>query len=946
MIQSEEPLVDPEITQPELPPETQPAAQQQQLATQLADQGVEPPSALPPAGEPLARGEEPGAPAAPEPVRVASLGEWLGKMVNRAKAVVAPPSFDAALAAERAARMAKIVGPLLDDTLMVGAKTIKLDYSRLGNPGELDVLINSVAEQYRGVFDKVKRGVITDVELKELAAKTGLDEKAIIDLAGGTTLNAEKMLAANQIMASVGKRVLATRDEIRLAGMENDPEARLALAGQFANLLDVAAKTRGASSEIGRALRVMQIPVEGLAEAKQVAQFMEQVTDPTGVGWVRFQHLLDGMASPQQVGTFAKLLDAAPNALVEAWMNALLSGPATHIANLTGNVLALTNGVLERMVAGGFGTVRRGVGGANNGVYVGESVEMAMAAMGGLGDAWRAAWKTFKTGEQSVLGSKFDGVTGNAISSDTFGASGVLGMGIDGLGTIINLPKRGLAAEDEFFKALSFQMELRAQAYRLAKQQGLSGTELRDEMGRIMQNPSTFKGAFEASQDYARYVTFNRELGPAGKAIQDWANAHWYTKAIAPFTTAPANLTMYGYERFPVLNLVMKSMRADLSGANGGVARDLAMAKFSVGAGAAMLAAHWTFSGVLTGRGPLDPNVRRDLMAQGWKPYSIWDPIGKQYVAYDRTDPLGMFLGTVADLSQVVGMLPERDAKSIGAAIGVAFSGVFMNKTYVQGFAGVVNALENAQRGDVEGPGIAQMLHNYAGSLVPAAVAQFTKANDPVMRDIRTWQDAIYARLPGWSKDVSPKADIYGRPTLREQPLGWAPDIAIPFKTSTPKDEPGLAAIVEHGISIMPLSRTLIGQGEHDIQVDPIKAAKQPGVTLEPKEYDRWNEILKDLTIRGKTLKGKLDSMVEPGGVWDRQSEDMKANLIKNEVLVYRQVAKAQLYKEHPEILDRVKAYYHERGERLKPSRIPEAAPGSSVDSGDISPGVSSLTSR
>ena len=69
--------------------------------------------------------------------------------------------------------------------------------------------------------------------------------------------------------------------------------------------------------------------------------------------------------------------------------------------------------------------------------------------------------------------------------------------------------------------------------------------------------------------------------------------------------------------------------------------------------------------------------------------------------------------------------------------------------------------------------------------------------------------------------------------------------------------------------------------------------------------------------------------------------------LVKNEVLVYRQVAKAKLLKEQPAILKRIDDFYREKGNRLRPSRAVEAEPGSSVDSGgsDISRGVAAFTS-
>ncbi len=871
----------------------------------------------------------------PEPIRLASAGSFFSKGAKAVKA---------AAPAVQAARVVPLAERLLAETIQIGEKTIKLDLSPLGaDAGAVDTLINAVAKEYRSVLVEAKRGKISDAKLKKLAANVGMSEEKVLELVQGDTLNAEQMLAANQVMAAVGRRVLATRDEIKLAGAGNDPAARKFMAEQLAALLEVEARTRGAASELGRALRANQVPVEGLGAAKQAASQVRQIGDPTGAGLDRALGMLDHIKTPQQASIFARLWNTVPDAFIEVWINSLLSGPATHVANLAGNSLAAANGVLERMVAGGFGKIKRG----NDKVYLGEPVQMLMAAVDSLGDAFRAGAKTFRSGEVTFgqTATKLD-YTDNAISSANLELSGVLGYAADGIGTAVNIPKRALMGEDEFFKAINFQMDLRARAYRMAKMEGLSGKKLRDRMSTIMTDPETFAEAHEASKGYARYVTFSRELGPMGSALRDWSNAHVMTKMIAPFITAPVNLAHYSFERYPALNLAMGSVRADLFGKNGGVARDLAMAKVSVGLGAAALVGKMVFSGYITGRGPLNPHLKATKQQTGWQPYSIYDPITEQYVSYERTDPLGMFIASVADVVQIAAHAPEHEYKTLAAAVGIGLGGVMLNKTYLRGFAGLVEALEATRTGDVEGGGIQHWMNSYAGTLVPAAVAQYTRATDPVVRDVRGSLDAIYARLPGYAKDVPPKRDLYGRPVLREG--GWGPDLASPFYTKTLKEEPGLMAILENQIPVMPLSRTLVGAEENDIEVDPARAAKQPGVALTPKEYDRWGELVGEVRLGGKTLKESLDALVEKPR-FQKQSKGPdggQALEIKAKILVYRQKAKDKLFREHPEILDRMEKYYKDKGERLRPSRAVEAEPGSSVDAGtpDISSGIGRLT--
>jgi hypothetical protein len=310
-----------------------------------------------------------------------------------------------------------------------------------------------------------------------------------------------------------------------------------------------------------------------------------------------------------------------------------------------------------------------------------------------------------------------------------------------------------------------------------------------------------------------------------------------------------------------------------------------------------------------------------------------------------------MFLGTVADLTQIAHHMPKSDAQELAAAVTIAFSGTLLNKTYLKGFAGLVDAAESAYRGDPEGAGVGRAMENYAGSLVPALVAQHARQIDPVVRDVRGVMDAIYARTPTWAKyaglktseDVPPMRDLYGRPTLREGLTDWAVDMALPFQTKTPVDEPGLRAIVENNVAITPLSRTLVGPGEKDLVVDPRAAGMTPGVSLKPHEYDRWGELVRTTKLGGKTLKEKLDALVESDH-FQRQSvgpEGGQAMLLKQQVLIYRQVAKQKLFMENDrEILKRVENYYREKASKLRPSRAVEAEPGTSVDSGSAGSGA------
>jgi hypothetical protein len=57
-----------------------------------------------------------------------------------------------------------------------------------------------------------------------------------------------------------------------------------------------------------------------------------------------------------------------------------------------------------------------------------------------------------------------------------------------------------------------------------------------------------------------------------------------------------------------------------------------------------------------------------------------------------------------------------------------------------------------------------QFLNGYAGLIVPAAIAQFARVPDPYQRDVRSFGDAVQARLPGMRQDLPVQTDILGTP--------------------------------------------------------------------------------------------------------------------------------------------------------------------------------------
>ena len=187
--------------------------------------------------------------------------------------------------------------------------------------------------------------------------------------------------------------------------------------------------------------------------------------------------------------------------LFEAWINqGLLSNPQTHMVNITSNAFVATMQPLERKLASYLGDE----------IPSGEANAQLRGMIEGIKDGMRMGWQTLKTGETTDPLQKIEVSNQRSISAETFEASGAVGQGIDFIGNATRLPGRFLLAEDAFFKAVGYRMELHAQAYRQAYQEGLDEKAAGKRILEIIENPP--ENIKYKAVDASRYQTFTNQL--------------------------------------------------------------------------------------------------------------------------------------------------------------------------------------------------------------------------------------------------------------------------------------------------------------------------------------------------------------------------------------------------------------------------------------------------
>ena len=140
----------------------------------------------------------------------------------------------------------------------------------------------------------------------------------------------------------------------------------------------------------------------------------------------------------------------------EVFINSILSGIPTHVANITSNTISTAVLPIERMMGaaltGSKKELRAGLA---------QYSSLSSAVFDGIRMAGRVLRTENPILDQAVkIETQLEGA--KAISRSNFGVTSELGGGvIDFLGHVIRLPGRALMAEDEFFKQITFRSRLK-----------------------------------------------------------------------------------------------------------------------------------------------------------------------------------------------------------------------------------------------------------------------------------------------------------------------------------------------------------------------------------------------------------------------------------------------------------------------------------------------------
>lgn len=780
----------------------------------------------------------------------------------------------------------------------------EINFARINAPEDIKQLMDDMVNkpELKISIEAERRGKIDNrTTLTAATDIDGFDE--LMKRRTGDAFNAETIVAARKTYYDTTTKLMDAAK--RAASAEASDIDQFNFRKMVAVHHAVQKEFMGVRAEAGRALQAWSIPVAG--SGAENLRALEQVLNEFG-GAEASKALAKRLAAvgnnlnTSQINAITQKATAARtiDAVTEAWTLGLLTNPTTHVVNLSSNVLTGFVLGIERLASAGVKgspvTMREG------GAYFAALLDAQKMAIKNMAEA-------FRTGQTGIGISKLDLPRTRATSRDILdpdGKAGIFSKAFDYYGSLLTKYAGGaLAAGDEYSKTVLYQAQLRALATRDAITLGLEGQALKEHVARVIAEPPAEIRADAVT--FANYGTFTKELGSIGQSVQRATAKQPLLRFVLPFVRTPANIFKFTFERTPLAPLSQK-VRDDI--AAGGVRRAAALSKIGVGTSIMAIGADLSQNGLITGAGPSDPNTRAALKRTGWQPYSV--KIGDTWYSYARFEPVATVLGMSADLAEILSNYEAYDvnaqleADELATAMAIAVGNQAVGKTFLRGFADLVEALSDPGR---YGEGF---LQRFSGSFVPAGVAAIERAADPVTSQVFNFSDAVKSRIPGMSGSVIPKRNIWGDEIKafypNEKSLAGATaerllSLFNPVYYSAEKDAPVDSWMLKNGFEINMPEKVQVFDGvridlrDHPKIYDRLVELRGSGITLSRYGNQNMKEFFGNLVTEEDPFGRHIGFFMAIGNNFDDQQ-----NFISQVVRDYTAATREQLLEEFPEL--------------------------------------------
>lgn len=805
-----------------------------------------------------------------------------------------------------------------------GANPFKINFARIGSPDDIKSVVAQMVESAPDAIDAARRGVQT-WDASRAGATEILKEKeafdALMSRRVGQAASDQEITAYRMLWASSGNKL---REVARMAADAPTEANLLAYRKMLMTHGAITEQVMGARAEAGRALQVFRM--QGLPSQEAARRVREMVNGASGDLREALLDSARAMAdmTPDEMAEAARKIAPMSDAqrvrtIIQA---AMLTNPSTHVANITGNGMAL---LFETAVRAAAPALRAGAEGA---VKEGEAVAMFAGMQRAFFDMIRRAprFREFISA-QSQIGGKAEAEHQHLFPKSAASQSPQVRAVANAANAIIQVPGRLTAGMDNIFKFIGTDAAINAAAFRQAAREVEEGAITQADAVRrqreLVADPTP--AMLDEAAQFTEEATFTRsqEMWPSasggtsspgmGRTLLNLRQVMerggpvggYVSGVIMPFVNTPANLISYALRSGP-LAPIMNRYKEDI--AAGGARAEIAKTRAIVGSMALWTAFGLATEGHITGGGPLDPQQRQLLMRQGWQPYSI--RIGDTWYAYNRLDPLGTVLSVASDLADISYGTDWDDWEStdqFSEIVGAAAGGVGMaitNKTMLTGMTDLFEWMSDPRRyGE-------QFLSSRLVAPLPSVVGLAERLGDPFQREPMVEprppggvNDALSAvesmlvqaktRIPGLSSTQPIKRDLWGRPVMHVSGLGPWYEILSPSRASHSRYEPidGELARLRH-YPTMPRREMIVPP---DLRSGPDDDGRR-NLSDRP---DIYNRILE---VRGEMILDRLNKMVSgegsEGAVYQGATNDQQIDMIDEIISEAGKAARAQVIEE------------------------------------------------
>lgn len=650
-----------------------------------------------------------------------------------------------------------------ESNLVDKAGNIRLD--NLSTPEDVNQVIRETAQDNDN-FMQARRGVIPAGEQLNLADALGMQPHDLDFRKIGQAFNAEQIIAARKLLI---KSATELKNAMSKAATGTDADV-IAYAEAKARHQMIQEQVAGITAEAGRALGAFR-KLAGDAEAKQIGEFIETSEGkPVGTKDL-FQRLRQEaelgskLETPQQLSKFINDSKKATirDMVLEYYINALISGPITHLRYSVGNALnALWTPLVEIPIAAAIGAIR----GTSDRVYLGEAGAQLHGLLKGSRDGINAAITAFKTGNSPFL----PGERASTNFSDIIKINAIPGVA----GRALNIPSKSVSAIHSFFKSIRYEQNIQALAYRTAMKEGLSeGTDsFTNRVTDLSVNPTEDMmheaTAHSLKELYMSPTEYNSTMGALNRAI----NSNLLAKIIVPFMKIGSQITRNAFIERTLLGILDKDVRGNLL--SGSAAGDYQAAKIATGVALMGTMALMTAEGMCTGDGPSDPS-KRAIWLLNHTPNSC--QVGGLTLRYQGLGHLGMLARFSANMTETAQSWDASDGDKLAHSFFSLIEGgtkSVLDENFMRGVKDMLDAVYHPEEYG------AQYVRSFATNWLPFSVgsSQTARQVDPYQRQISKNEgfiqqifDTARSKIPFASESLQPRRDRFGEPIPNGGPL-------------------------------------------------------------------------------------------------------------------------------------------------------------------------------